>query len=342
MWATLRRCWPVLKPLLGLAIVLGVGWQFYRLLSQPQLHDRPADWPLGGLAAAAGLYAVGLACWGGYWLLLMRRQGEPLTLGRAARAYFVSQLGKYVPGKAWAILLRATLVRPDGVRPGRAALLATYETLTSMAAGALIGVALWPWLAGAEALGWKALGLLALAGVPILPGVFNALTRRVQRAFPDAAGAAPPLRLGTLALGLLQAGAGWALMGTGLWLLLWAWPVGAVAAGAAVWLRCTAALAVAYVAGFLTLPAPGGLGVREALLQPFVARELAASLSPERADAEAVLVVLLLRLAWTAAELLAAAVTLAWPLPARSPGGAAVHSQGRQPLVGEGATVRDP
>src|SRR5262249_13789790 len=140
-------------------------------------------------------------------------------------------------------------------------------------------------------LGWKALGLLALAGVPILPGVFNALTRGVQRRFPDAAGPAPPLRLATLVGGLLQAAAGWALMGTGLWVVLAAWPAGAVAADAAVWLRCTAALAVAYVAGFLTLPAPGGLGVREALLQPFVASELAAALPPVRAEAEAVIVV---------------------------------------------------
>ena len=75
---------------------------------------------------------------------------------------------------------------------------------------------------------------------------------------------------------------------------------------------------LAYVAGFLTLPAPGGLGVREALLQPFVARELEASLSSDRAEAEAVIVVLALRLVWTAAELVppgqnAATIAVAWP-----------------------------
>src|SRR5947207_3633655 len=122
MWASLRRWWPALKAALGLAIVYYVGAQFWQVLSRPELHDRPADWPWGALAAAAGLYLAGLACWGGFWVRLMRRQGEPLTWGRAARAYFVSQLGKYPPGKAWSVLLRATLVKPDGVRPGRAAL----------------------------------------------------------------------------------------------------------------------------------------------------------------------------------------------------------------------------
>src|SRR5436309_551740 len=105
---------------------------------------------------------------------------------------------------------------------------------------------------------WPALkAALGLAIVAYVGTRFwHDLTRQVQRRFPDAAGPAPPLRLGTLVGGLLQAGVGWALMGTGLWALLAAWPVGAVAADAMVWLRCTAALAVAYVAGFLTLPAP--------------------------------------------------------------------------------------
>lgn len=315
MRATLRQWWPVLKAILGLAIIYFVGAQFWHILSRPELANRPTAWPWVGLMASGLLYLAGLACWCGFWVRLMRRQGEPITWGRAMRAYFVSQLGKYPPGKAWSILLRATLARPDGVRAGRAALLATYETLTSMAAGAFIGVALWPWLSGADGLGWKSFGLLALAGVPILPGVFNALTRRLRQRFPDLAGDAPPLKLPTLIGGLLQAAAGWALMGTGLWALLVLWPVGAVPVNAMVWLHCTAGLAIAYVAGFLVLPAPGGLGVRELLLQLFVAHELEAGLSADQAAAQAAIIVLALRLVWTVAELLAAAVTWLLPLP---------------------------
>ena len=44
------------------------------------------------------------------------------------------------------------------------------------------------------------------------------------------------------------------------------------------WLVCTAYVSLSYVAGFLTLPAPGGLGVREAILQQLLARQFAASL----------------------------------------------------------------
>ena len=71
-----------------------------------------------------------------------------------------------------------------------------------------------------------------------------------------------------------------------------------------IWLfvRCTAYICLAYVAGFLFLPSPGGMGVRELILQQLLLLEtdMGASL--------AVVVVLLLRLLWTAAELLTAAV----------------------------------
>ena len=50
--------------------------------------------------------------------------------------------------------------------------------------------------------------------------------------------------------------------------------------------------ALAYVAGFLALPAPGGLGVREYVLLSF----LAPAASPPESRAIAVVVVLLLRL----------------------------------------------
>src|SRR4051794_3007914 len=111
MRAFLRRHWPSLKVLLGVAVVAAVGTQFYRLLAQPELHAGPVELPWAALVETSALYLAGLACWGAFWARLMRAQCEPLTWPRAARAYFVSQLGKYVPGKALAIVLRATLLR---------------------------------------------------------------------------------------------------------------------------------------------------------------------------------------------------------------------------------------
>src|SRR5262245_255642 len=97
------KVWRVAKPILAVLIVGGVGWQFAKILRQPQLWERPIHPDPLGVSLAAGLYALGLGCWGGVWWRLVRACGEPLRAVPAARAYFVSQLGKYVPGKAWAI-----------------------------------------------------------------------------------------------------------------------------------------------------------------------------------------------------------------------------------------------
>src|SRR5882724_4326865 len=170
----MRRAWWWLKLLVGAAIVAGVGWRFARLLRQPELWEQPWRLDPVWLAVSVVAYLAGLGCWGAFWLRLLHRLDLYPPPGVVYRAYYISHLGKYVPGKAWAILLRATMV--PGVRPGIAAISATYETLTTMAAGALLAVCLLPWfVVGSEGFGWQALGLLALAGVPILPGIFNTI-----------------------------------------------------------------------------------------------------------------------------------------------------------------------
>src|SRR5438128_59866 len=127
----MRRAWPWLKLLLAAAIVGGVGWHFARLLRQPELWERPWRLAPRWLAVSVAAYLAGLGCWGAFWLRLLHRLGVRPAPGAAFRAYFVSHLGKYVPGKAWAIVLRVTLL--PGTRPGVAALTAIYETLTTMA-----------------------------------------------------------------------------------------------------------------------------------------------------------------------------------------------------------------
>jgi hypothetical protein len=227
--------------------------------------------------------------------------------GAAFRAYYVSHLGKYVPGKAWAILMRATML--PGVRPGVAALTAAYETLTTMAAGALIAAAVIPWLlVGQESLSVQALGLLALAGLPILPGVFNWVIGRIAAPFIDPVDPLPRIRWTALPEGVAVTGVGWACLGVSVLALIQALIPDAPTPSPGFAVRCLAFNALSYVAGFLALPAPGGLGVREAIFQQLLATELRVT-HPEGdvAAGLAALTVIVLRLVWTAADLLAAA-----------------------------------
>src|SRR5437762_3531861 len=83
----------------------------------------------------------------------------------------------------------------------------------------------WTWLlvSGAFYLGGLAIGavLIGLCGTPLLPGVFNflvaKLTARIQAIELYRL---PPIRLGTLAVGLLATGASWCVLGLSVWAVL--------------------------------------------------------------------------------------------------------------------------
>src|SRR5262245_55475243 len=90
-----RAWWGWLRTVLAVAIVGGVGWQFARLLSRPELWERPWRLSPGWLVASVACYFAGLGCWGAFWLRLLRRVGLRPPIAAAFRAYYVSHLGKY-------------------------------------------------------------------------------------------------------------------------------------------------------------------------------------------------------------------------------------------------------
>jgi hypothetical protein len=70
---------------------------------------------------------------------------------------------------------------------------------------------------------------------------------------------------------------------------------------------------LSYVAGFLAFMLPSGVGVREGVLEGFLAPELAGRVA--HGPAVATVTVLLLRLLWTTAELVMAAAVYWLPGP---------------------------
>jgi hypothetical protein len=334
MDGTRRRWWPVVKLLVGLAILLFVSLRFARDLSQPGLYAEPIGpgWLLAsGLTYLAGL---GVACvyWG--WLLArLDSPGEPVAL---ARAYYLSHLGKYVPGKALSVVMRVASARRAGVPPGPAGMTTFFEVLLTMGAGTLLAVGVYQALTWrAPALGareawaqaWLALRLqtpecgfapraLRIVSVgltvgvlwPALPPIFNRLADRLTRPFRLPTRSLPPVTWGQFLVGLALGAVGWLFLGASLACALRAVTDAGPALDGLTFLRLTAILAIAYVAGFLVVFVPAGLGAREFFLTMLLTPEIA--LSEELARGKVELVVVLLRLVWTGAEVLAAVVLL--------------------------------
>jgi uncharacterized membrane protein YbhN (UPF0104 family) len=335
MFARLRRWMPWLKLVFTVAILVCVGWFFVRLLNSEEVRQ-PGDvrsapqiiWDeirsarVGALVVAGVLYLIGLGFSWGFWQLLLRRVGEPLPLLIGLRTYYISHLGKYAPvGKGWALLMRTMLAHQGGVRIGFGALTGAYETLTMMASGALLAaVLLLSMSAGIGEQFWLALGLLALAGIPILPGVLNRIVRRIAARFNTEHLALPPLGTSTPLIGLALAVCGWIFLGASLLAVLRA--LNPDTPGDL--LLCTSAVAVSWVAGFVA-STPGGLGPRELLLQQ--------ALAPTIGPRPAIVAVILLRLLWTVAELVCAAVVYWFPATR------AIPSTGVEPEPGESPSL---
>ena len=286
------------------------------------------------LGAAVGLYLLGLLAFGVYFGRVLNRSPTPVPLYPAVRAYLISHLAKYVPGKAMVIVVRSALVAEAGARPATAAFATLYETLTMMAGGGLlaaVGSAVaarggsggptyrfaWPWSREvAQVVPFTGLAGLAGAGFLILvwPGVLPRLAGLIRKPLRSVgADALPRLSVGLLLEGLAWATLGWVLLGLSQVATLAGIGLTGLAMDPATWPAVVASVALATVAGFAVPIAPGGLGVREWVLWT----ALAATLDRDWA----VVAALVLRLVWVVAEVgVAAALLPLRPAPGRVPG----------------------
>ena len=310
-----KRFWFIVKLLVAMAVIALAGVHFARILAKPELHPYPFALRLEYLIPSGVLYLLAHACWGGFWVRLLRSQGVQVSLPAGLRAYFFSQFGKYVPGKALVILIRVAMLRNAvGGRPLPVAITATYETLTSMAAGAIIGIALLPWIGVVPDVVSRNIGfVIAAAALPLVLGLLNKVAaRRVAKwRGPDALPLPSP-PLGLLIQGLLQGACGWCLLGISLALTVqavspapppWTWPT---------YLADLGAIALAYVSGFFILFVPGGLGVRELVLEFALKPRFVTESGETLAAAQAVVIALVLRLTWLASEAVCALALYLW------------------------------
>jgi len=298
-----RRLWLMLQSLLALAVIVGVGLQFRTILRQPELSSLEFRLRIPQLLLAGVLYLLAHACWGAFWVRLLRYEGVAVTWFRGLRAYYVSQFGKFIPGKIAVVIIRVAMLGTPGTRLA-VGITATYETLTSMASGALVGLLLLPYLEILpEEVSANTMFLIGFAAFPLVLALLHKLAVYLtakQRA-PDA----PPLPTPSillLAQGVLHGVVGWCLLGLSVGLTVAAVTPQPLPWTGPTYLGDLAAIGLAYSLGFAILFAPAGLGVRELVLQLFLTPRFADHLDEPIAAGLAVVVALVLRLTWTGIE----------------------------------------
>ena len=253
---------PLLAKLASFAGILigiaGVAFVIRTILTKrEQVGDAFAQ--LNGITLIASLL-LGLSAMtliGYVWTRMLVTRGHYAPPRSAMAWYFAGQLGKYVPGGIWPIVGRAELAVRGGVpRPDAYAATGLSMVTTYLAAALAICVgSLVSWT-------YPLVGILGLAGflVGFLAFSNTTLRRRVlailNRVSPRATALTEPRRLLVLTLTHLPA---WILMSLST-------TVTASAFGADIGIAHMLFItSVSWLAGFVVVGVPGGIGVRESV-----------------------------------------------------------------------------
>jgi uncharacterized membrane protein YbhN (UPF0104 family) len=261
-----HRLWLALK-LVIIAVVVAFVWQTL-VDAWSQLDEYPWAFHAGWIAVAAVFYILALLPPALFWYCCLQALGQHPRFWEAVRAYYIGHLGKYVPGKALVVVIRAGLIRGDRVDTGVAAASVFLESLTWIAVGSFLAAGyLAATLSHACPAFWGVVALMAVTGVPTLPRVFPVLARLagVGKRDPQIVEKLGQLGYKTTVLGWALMSVGWVFMGLAYWATFRAMGLPRIE-GLAELPRYTAAVSLAVVAGFVAIFIPAGIGVREATL----------------------------------------------------------------------------
>ena len=267
-----RRAWAKARPWVGRALSVAITLAIFAWIARSIVEHRHAisgrlgtiRW--GTFFLSAGMFAVFLLAFRAVaWRQVLAGFGHRVPLAPAVRIWSTSELARYLPGVIWQVVGRVYLVKPYGVRGSVCSASQVLELAIFLLANLLLAIACLVWLGIKEMDGparfWMA---VALGLVPVLVfllhprvlfRVINGVMRRLRK---------PPIepRMG---FGTLSALLAWCVVGL-LWQSLAIWmlveePLGGLQL--AKWWVVAGAYCLAWVAGFLAVWAPGGLGVRE-------------------------------------------------------------------------------
>ncbi|MEV7932084.1 lysylphosphatidylglycerol synthase domain-containing protein [Curtobacterium sp. NPDC089185] len=244
---------------LVLALALCVAFLVPRAGDIADAFTRQDPWTLvlAFVLGAAATYVTFLS-----WRSLMSGAGHRIPIAAAQRVFFLSQIGKYIPGSVWPIVAQADLGREHRVPPARSVAVGMLTLLVSCGAGVSVAAVTIPFVQpDAFARYWYVVLLVPVVLVALHPAVLRfglRLASKVTRR-----------DLGTIDIRLAAVlrAFGWAVLAWlvfGLHIALVLAPLGPLDVRVAT--LAVGAYALAWLVGFLVFFLPAGLGGREAVL----------------------------------------------------------------------------
>ena len=194
------------------------------------------------------------------WRRVIIASGERLSFSNASRIWFISNLGKYVPGKIWSIAAMSMMARRTSVSAGVAAGSSIIVQLVSIASG--IAVVL---VCGSRLVENRLIGMIILAVIVVLVVTLPLSVGLIARAARSLTGREVTLPvIPQTAVWFTAAGTslGWIAYGIAFQLFV----RGILGSSAGATTSYIAVYAASYIIGFLALFAPGGAVVRESAI----------------------------------------------------------------------------
>jgi len=236
----------------GAFVVRAIAQQWDSVRSS--IGDARPGWLVAGLVLGGlAMLAVALP-----WRHALKLVGIDAPLLATVVWYFVGEIGKYVPGGIWPVVGRAELARRGG-HPRPAAYASVALSLGALYLACMLMVALllplrflddgsdWLWI-----LVLLPIGLALLHHRPL-----GWMVERAERAMKRKLTVQIPPWSASLGLVLRYIPA-WLLIGTSTWCVTRAFDPHAG------WMTVAPAAMLSWVVGFVLVPVPGGVGVREA------------------------------------------------------------------------------
>lgn len=287
----------ILVALLVVAAIVYTAIKAKGQLRENNFDFRSVNWVWWISALACYVATMVFSCL--FWHRVLLAFNQRPRLIDSFLAFFASQLGKYIPGKAMVVVIRTDLIRGDDVKTGPAAASVFVETLTWIFVGSAIASLLLIFRFRDQVVLQITAALLTVAaGVLTWPPIFRRIAlkvggvggRKIVKTFDG-------LDLKTMSYGWAMMTLGWCLNGLSLWLVLRGLPDTNVT-----WADYPLALAcvsLATVAGFVSL-LPGGIGVRELVMIPLLGARFG--------SVNAIVAAVVIRVVWLAAELMTSGI----------------------------------